>query len=327
MSDTAYTYLNIETTGLDALSDEILDIAIIDDAGGVLLNTHVKPVHKKSWDKALGIHGIWPAMVQDAPTLAELSPYIQELIQGQHLVLYNWQFVEKLMPRELEYAHEIRCCMLAFANRYREIVAGKRGFRWQKLTFAAAYVGHKWDEKTKYFALGDALACRTVWRWLQFGEPGPLGLNTKRTDTHAFAREQSRLLQTQQMEQIDCTRIAGEMGHLSAGVERELADCLAEVMTALLKAQVQGSVPFAKGIAALARPRQKVRRLLAQCPSLRAEVQAIARREFSFARFLAAAELDVQDDKLPSAMGFQLEELLDLGYWPSTEAQPLMIQQ
>ena len=62
-------FLDTETTGLDPDHDELLEIAIVDDSGEVLLDTLIKPsTNNPVWPEAEAIHGIAPEMVADAPT-------------------------------------------------------------------------------------------------------------------------------------------------------------------------------------------------------------------------------------------------------------------
>ena len=57
-------YLDAETTGLHE-SDEIVELAIIDDDDGkILLNTLVKPIVHTYWPKAQRVHGISPTDVE-----------------------------------------------------------------------------------------------------------------------------------------------------------------------------------------------------------------------------------------------------------------------
>lgn len=41
--------IDIETTGLDAANDEILQISIINGRGKTLYNSYIRPEHKREW--------------------------------------------------------------------------------------------------------------------------------------------------------------------------------------------------------------------------------------------------------------------------------------
>lgn len=158
-------YLDLETTGLHAPLEEIVEIAIIDDNGSVLLNTHVRPVRQTEWPDAERIHGISPRDVAWAPTLAQLSTRIQGLLYGREVVIYNAAFDTAFLERELRDAVHIHCCMLAYAEHAGEWSDSYGGYRWHKLVDAADDVRFRWPGKA-HSALGDALATRAVWRYL-----------------------------------------------------------------------------------------------------------------------------------------------------------------
>jgi DNA polymerase III epsilon subunit-like protein len=158
-------YLDLETTGLYPPDDEILEIAVVDDAGAVRLHSLVRPAHRTAWSDAEAIHGLTPQDVQDAPTLEALRPQIIQALRGTTVVIYNAAFDQGFLSAELETAAEVRCCMEAFAQHADEWSDWHGGFRWQTLGVAAEYVRHRWDSRA-HRAVADTLACRAVWRYL-----------------------------------------------------------------------------------------------------------------------------------------------------------------
>ena len=160
-------YLDTETTGLRRGVDEVLEIAICADDGSPLLDTLVRPVRQTSWDEAQDIHGITPAMVQSAPTLEELAPCIRAAVQGAVVVIYNAAFDQGMLPGLLDGAAHIECCMEAYAKHNGEWSSYFGNWRWVPLSSAAEQVCHEWGANAAHRAAADALACRSVWRYLQ----------------------------------------------------------------------------------------------------------------------------------------------------------------
>src|SRR6266446_5593872 len=158
-------YLDLETTGLSPPDDEILEIAVVDNAGAVLLHSLVRPAHTTAWPDAEAIHGLTPADVQDAPALEALRPQIVRAVREKTVVTYNAAFDQAFLPAELAAAAELLGCMVAFAEHYGEWSDWHGGFRWQTLGVATEYVRHRW-ETPSHRAVADALACRAVWRSL-----------------------------------------------------------------------------------------------------------------------------------------------------------------
>lgn len=83
-------FIDTETTGLSPL-DEIVEIAIIDSDGGVLINSLVKPTRPIS-PEAGRVHKITQAMLVDQPTWPELLPEIVAVIAGKYVGIYNADF-------------------------------------------------------------------------------------------------------------------------------------------------------------------------------------------------------------------------------------------
>jgi DNA polymerase III epsilon subunit-like protein len=154
-------FLDTETTGLrPSRGDRIVEVAIVDDRGKVLLNSLVDP-ERPIPSEASDIHGISTAMVRGKPTLRAVMPLVREIVSGHSLVIYNAAFDVRFFPGRLAEARNIECAMLRFTD-------ATGGGRWRKLSFAASHVGHVWGGAA-HRALADAEACRSVWRWLEGG--------------------------------------------------------------------------------------------------------------------------------------------------------------
>lgn len=152
-------YLDTETTGLSPSDSELVEIAIVDDDGHTLLDTLLRPARLTSWQEAERIHGITPAMTAGAPTLESVRAQIFEHVRGALVVIYNSTFDCPFLPGIEQEAGAIACAMRRYSPH-----------RWVRLEQAARAVGHTWDGAA-HRARADALACRSVWRWLQAKEP------------------------------------------------------------------------------------------------------------------------------------------------------------
>jgi DNA polymerase-3 subunit epsilon len=146
---------------------KIVEIAIVDDSGQPVLDTLVNPERPIPLESSC-IHGISDAMVSTAPTMHELWPIVEEVISGQHVVVYNAAFDCAFFPNQLSHAGGVSCAMLSFAEVYGEPHPSRGGYKWQKLTTAAEHIGYEF-RGAAHRALADALACRAVWHWLKAG--------------------------------------------------------------------------------------------------------------------------------------------------------------
>lgn len=82
-----------ETTGRSKVYDELIQITIVDENCNILLESYIRPVKHKTWEKAQKVNHISPEMVQDAPTAEELAPQIEQIMkQADYIVGYNVQF-------------------------------------------------------------------------------------------------------------------------------------------------------------------------------------------------------------------------------------------
>jgi DNA polymerase III epsilon subunit-like protein len=152
-------FLDTETTGLSPRSgDTIVEVAFVDERGVAVMDTLVNPERLIPW-QASKVHGISDSMVRGMPTLTDLMPTICRIVSGQQIVIYNATFDTPFFPGRLREASKIDCAMRRFAE-----TTG--GGAWRKLDVAAAHVGHVWSGHA-HRACADALACRSVWNWLE----------------------------------------------------------------------------------------------------------------------------------------------------------------
>jgi DNA polymerase III epsilon subunit-like protein len=152
-------FLDTETTGLSpSKGDTLVEIAIVDAAGRTVIDTLVNPGQPIP-PRASAVHGITDDMVRGYPTLSQLMPRIRQIVTNQTIVIYNSNFDAPFFPGGLQEAKAIECAMRRFAT-------ATGAPRSQKLDFAARHVGHQWTGAA-HRALADALACRSVWCWLE----------------------------------------------------------------------------------------------------------------------------------------------------------------
>ncbi len=160
-------YLDTETTGLGN-GDEVVDIAVLDNTGRVLLDTLVKPRRSIPAD-SIAIHGIDDTMVRDAPTWPEVYPLLIELlVTYRHLVVYNADFDRRLIGQSCSaYAlaplqSRWHCAMKRYAAYAGDWNTSFGNYRWVNLGQAVRRLGL--NVPADHRAVSDARACRAVVR-------------------------------------------------------------------------------------------------------------------------------------------------------------------
>lgn len=158
-------YLDTETTGLgdDA---EIVDIAVIDSRGQVVLNTLVRPSGRIPRG-ASDVHGIDDQMVANAPTWPEVYPMLAKLLRNRPtVVIYNAAFDTRIINqvnrrhRLPEFFADWQCAMLQYGAFDGEWNPRYGNYRWHKLGDAAGKLGV--PVRSAHRALADTEACRGV---------------------------------------------------------------------------------------------------------------------------------------------------------------------
>ncbi|MFN8529123.1 MAG: 3'-5' exonuclease [Anaerolineae bacterium] len=127
--DQGCVIIDFETTGFPTdVGVGIVEVAVIDHRGGVLMNTLVNP-ERHIPSGASNVHGIHDDDVANAPTFREVFPDLMRLLNEQRAVSYNYTF-EKGMLNAVCTRHSLSipepqwsCAMRDYA-----VFRGLRGF-------------------------------------------------------------------------------------------------------------------------------------------------------------------------------------------------------
>jgi DNA polymerase III epsilon subunit-like protein len=155
-----FVVLDTETTGLGTW-DRIVEVAVIDETGKVLLNTLVNPGMLIPPD-VITIHGITNEMVREQPLFSDIAPQLEEILFGKPVVIYNVGFDKRFLSRgglsvdELDF----RCAMLAYAKFFGKWSEYHKGWRRQSLEKACAFSNIRYD--TMHRAVVDCEATRQL---------------------------------------------------------------------------------------------------------------------------------------------------------------------
>lgn len=139
--------LDIETTGFDASSNEVLQLSIIDGTGKVLFNHYMKPKNITEWKEAEEVNGISPQMVQNERHLGFYKGELEKIFDNAELVVgYNSNRFDIPFLKQ----HDILISekktfdvMLKFAKIYGEWNEYRKDYEWQNLTKCVEYYGYK----------------------------------------------------------------------------------------------------------------------------------------------------------------------------------------
>ncbi|WP_244122363.1 3'-5' exonuclease [Burkholderia latens] len=149
-------FIDTETTGLD-LRAAIVEIAILDRAGAVLIDTLVKPAMPIP-AAATEIHGITDADVAGAPAWNTIGPQVAELLAGRLLIAHNAAFDERMLYQTSR-SHGVTLSALRVECTM-ELLTGWAG-RWLSLADAALMLGAR-APATRHRAGADAEQCRQI---------------------------------------------------------------------------------------------------------------------------------------------------------------------
>lgn len=162
-------FFDLELTGVYD-HDEIISISITDATGRIVMDTLVKPAHKKKWKQTEKIHGITPEMVADAPMLDELIPTIKDIFENaDNLIAYgvstDYSHIKYIYETEAErewLKGKTRCCANEFVRYAHEHLPD---LAHASLTDAMAVFDIEWDG-IAHTSIADTIGCMKVWEKL-----------------------------------------------------------------------------------------------------------------------------------------------------------------
>ncbi len=157
-------FLDTETTGLTTGRDQILELAIVDDDGDVLINQRFKPTRIQEWPDAQKINGISPEDLVGCPHFADYIEKIQNIISAARRVVgYNTYFDLRMLHGEgviLGKHTTVIDIMTDFAKIYGEWDQKRQAYRRQKLSTCANFYHYNWSGMHAHGALADTLATK-----------------------------------------------------------------------------------------------------------------------------------------------------------------------
>lgn len=159
-------FLDTETTGL-GVNDEIIEVAVIDFNGEVLIDSLIRPSISIPRE-ASKIHEISDMLVAEAPTLDILWRSIRTILKNRVVAIYNSEFDMRILkqsaekhniPWNLQFASEF-CIMKLYADYYGDWNDFHNSYTWQSLEDASKQCGI--DLPNTHRAKDDALLAREV---------------------------------------------------------------------------------------------------------------------------------------------------------------------
>jgi DNA polymerase-3 subunit epsilon len=160
-------YLDTETTG-NGPGDEIIQVAILDEAGQAVLETLVKPSTRIT-PEAQRVHGLTETELANAPRWFHVWPKVEAALLGKTVGIYNADFDLRLI-QQTNSKYRIRwspesagffCIMKLYAQFFGEWNPRTGGYRYQSLEMAGRQLGITWPERL-HDACQDALLARAV---------------------------------------------------------------------------------------------------------------------------------------------------------------------
>jgi hypothetical protein len=136
-------------------------------------------------------------------------------------------------------------------------------------------------------------------------------------DFYAWANRQAELLRAGRLDLADIEHIALEIESMGKSELRELENRLAVLVAHLLEWSVQPTLRSRNWELTVKEQRRRLRRHLAQNPSLAARLPQALQDAYGDAVLEAALQTGLAESSFPAACPFTQQQLLDEDYWPA----------
>lgn len=159
-------FIDLEATSYDeryVQYNDILQIAIVDRDGNVLIDQYCKP-RKESWDRASKVNDIYPFLVENCPRFKEVKPYVQDIFdRSDSVITFDYYLVRNYLEK---YKFDNVSYLQSVASRLREYnrIMGIENPQWTTLEYAASEFGLVYDQNN---AVEDAKAILALYNFLE----------------------------------------------------------------------------------------------------------------------------------------------------------------
>jgi DNA polymerase-3 subunit epsilon len=172
-----FVIVDTETTGFE-VTDEVIQIGVIDHTGAVVLDTLIRPTQPIRNSQ---YHHITDDTVKDAPTFPDAYVRIKAAVEGKRILAYNTSYDTRMLNQvcakhglELFIWVQPGCVMEQYAEFHGEWNDYHGNYRWQKLRQAVTQMGLEF-EGSEHNAVADCRATLALLRAMAAFEAVPMG--------------------------------------------------------------------------------------------------------------------------------------------------------
>lgn len=184
-----FTAIDLETSGLDARSDQIVEIGLIKfRADGTIIDEFATLVDNPGSDAAArAIHGIDDSDLVGAPTTTQVLDEAFAFMAGTILVAHNCDFEEQFLASAAHRANMLPPTLVSVCT----LQSSRRQLEGRAFSLTAMYktATGGWSDH-RHTALGDARAVREVMLWLLRNAPTPLYLTQGPSTNRVIAAQE-----------------------------------------------------------------------------------------------------------------------------------------